>query len=240
MGVELSLWDPVFNSFNYLPQSGIAGLYSNSIFKFLGVRFFSWLGRVFIAAQAFLYLRQVGAALRLRCMDFYLQWLLSLRRMGSRADWLQSAQHSGSVVVAPRLGVSQVVLVIKNLPANAGDLRDAGLTPGLGRSPGGGHGNPLQYSCLENPMDRGAWRATVHGASRIWTWLKRLSTHTQARELCLTSCTTWASLLHGMWGPPRPGIEPVSPALAGGFFTTEPSRKPYFYVSEKRLSYFSQ
>ena len=53
-------------------------------------------------------------------------------------------------------------LVVKNPPANAGDT---GLIPGLGRSPGGGHGNPLQYSCLENPMDREAWRATVHGVS---------------------------------------------------------------------------
>ena len=52
--------------------------------------------------------------------------------------------------------------VVKNLPAHAGDLRDAGLIPGSGRSPGEGNGNPLQYSCLENPMDRGAWRATVH------------------------------------------------------------------------------
>ena len=49
------------------------------------------------------------------------------------------------------------MLVIKNLPANAGDLRDMDLIPGSGRSPGGGHGNPLQYSCLQNPMDRGAW-----------------------------------------------------------------------------------
>jgi len=47
--------------------------------------------------------------------------------------------------------------VVKNLPANAGDIRDAGSMPGLGRSPGQGHGKPLQYSCLENPMDRGAW-----------------------------------------------------------------------------------
>ena len=62
---------------------------------------------------------------------------------------------------------SQVVLVVKNLPANAGDIRDVGLTPGSGRSPGGGHGNPLQYSCLENRMDRGAWRATVHGVAEV-------------------------------------------------------------------------
>ena len=52
--------------------------------------------------------------------------------------------------------------MIKDLPANAGDMRDTGSIPGLGKSPGGGHGNPLQYSCLENPMDRGAWQAIVH------------------------------------------------------------------------------
>ena len=52
----------------------------------------------------------------------------------------------------------------KNLPANTGDIKDVGSIPGLGISPGGGHGNPPQYSCLENPMDRGAWWATVHGA----------------------------------------------------------------------------
>ena len=57
---------------------------------------------------------------------------------------------------------SLVALVVKNLCANAGDKRDSGSIPGLGRSPGGGHGNPLQHSCLENPLDRGAWLATVH------------------------------------------------------------------------------
>ena len=61
---------------------------------------------------------------------------------------------------------SQVMLAIKNLLANAGDERDVGLIPGLGRSPGGGHDNPLWYSCLENPMDRGAWRVTVHGVAQ--------------------------------------------------------------------------
>ena len=60
-----------------------------------------------------------------------------------------------------------MALVVKNLPTNAGDVRDEGLTPGLGRSPGGGHGNPLQYSCVENSMDRGAWWATVHGVTRV-------------------------------------------------------------------------
>ena len=62
---------------------------------------------------------------------------------------------------------SQVALVVKNLPADAsaGDIGDTGSTPGLGRSPGEGNGNPFQYSCLENPTDRGAWRATVHGVA---------------------------------------------------------------------------
>ena len=68
--------------------------------------------------------------------------------------------------------VSQVVLVVKNLPVNAGDARDGGSIPASGRSPGGGHGNPLQSSCLENPMDRGAWWATVHGVTKSWTQLK--------------------------------------------------------------------
>ena len=58
--------------------------------------------------------------------------------------------------------------VAKNLPANAGDRGNACLIPGSGRSPGGGNGNSLQYSCLENPMDRGAWRATVHGVTKSW------------------------------------------------------------------------
>ena len=63
------------------------------------------------------------------------------------------------------------------LPANAGGIRDVGLIPGSGRSPGEGHGNPLQYSCLENLMDRWAWQAAVHRVAQIWTWLKQLSTH---------------------------------------------------------------
>ena len=55
--------------------------------------------------------------------------------------------------------------MVKNLPANAGEAKDSGLIPGWGRSPREGNGNPLQYSCLGNPMDRGAWRATVHGVT---------------------------------------------------------------------------
>ena len=71
------------------------------------------------------------------------------------------------------LGFSQVALVLKNLPANAGDARDVSLTSGLGSSPGGGHGNPLQNSCLENPTDRGP----VHEVIKSWTQLKQLNMH---------------------------------------------------------------
>ena len=66
---------------------------------------------------------------------------------------------------------SQVALVIRKPSANVGDLRHAGLIPGFRRSPEGGHGNPLQYSCLKNHMDRGAWWATVHGVAKSQTRL---------------------------------------------------------------------
>ena len=62
----------------------------------------------------------------------------------------------------------------KNLPANAGDLRDISSVSELGRSPGEGNGNPLQYSCLQNPMERGAWWAIVHGITKSWTRLNDL------------------------------------------------------------------
>ena len=67
---------------------------------------------------------------------------------------------------SPNTQASQVDLVVKNLPANAGDLRGVCLIPGMERSPGEGNGSPLQYSCLENPMDRGAWQAVVHGTAK--------------------------------------------------------------------------
>ena len=78
---------------------------------------------------------------------------------------------------------SQVVWVVKNLPANAGDRRDSGSIPGSGRSPRGGHGNPLQYSWLENPTDRGAWRAMVHEVAQSQTWLKRLNTDARIKHV---------------------------------------------------------
>ena len=73
------------------------------------------------------------------------------------------------ILITVSIRTSQVALVVKNLPANAGDIRDAGSIPGLGRSPGEGNGNPLQDSCLENPMDRGAWQGIVPRVSQSLT-----------------------------------------------------------------------
>ena len=72
--------------------------------------------------------------------------------------------------------------MVKNLLANAEDIRDVGLIPGSGRSPGGGHGNPLKYSCLENPMDRGAWGATVHGVTKESDMTATEHTHMTSTE----------------------------------------------------------
>ena len=70
---------------------------------------------------------------------------------------------------------SHVVKAVKGPSAKAGDIRDMRSTPGSGRSPGGGHGSPLHYSCLENPLGRGAWRAMVHGVTKSRTHLKQIS-----------------------------------------------------------------
>ena len=79
------------------------------------------------------------------------------------------AQGIQYVLVVTIIGASLVVLMVKNPSANAGDARDMGSIPALGRYPGEGNGNSLQYSCLENTMDRGAWWATVHGVAKSWT-----------------------------------------------------------------------
>ena len=81
--------------------------------------------------------------------------------------------------------------MVKNPPANAGDLRDTGSNPGFGGSPGGRHGNPLQCSCLENPMDRGAWRATTHRVTKSQT---RLSDVCVCVSVCLSVCVCVFSL----------------------------------------------
>ena len=92
------------------------------------------------------------------------------------------------------LVTSQVALVTKHSPANAGDVRDSGLIPGSGRTPGGGHGNPLQYSYLDKAMKTGAWSAKVHRVAKSQTQLKKLSTHTHT-TFCLSipSVDTWVT-----------------------------------------------
>ena len=107
--------------------------------------------------------------------------------------------------------------MIKILPANAGDIRDVALIPGLGRSPGGGHGKPLQYSCLENPIYRGAWWATVHRASKNQTGLKWLSTKhalPNSRAPVINHHTVLSLLLpHGQkkQAPPEPASFTLTP-----------------------------
>ena len=120
-------------------------------------------------------------------------------------DVLQRSPHARiqALILSPLLGrvkleegrashhsshPSQVALVVKNSLANAGDIRVKGLILGLGRSLGEGHGNPLQYSCLENPMDRGAWQATVCRVAKSRTWLKWLDKHESGKDLQCETC----------------------------------------------------
>ena len=85
---------------------------------------------------------------------------------------------------------SETSLVAQTVKASAYSVGDLGLIPGLGRSPGEGNGNPLQYSCLENPMDRGAWQATVHGVAKSQTWLSNfISFHFWAYKVHLRITT---------------------------------------------------
>ena len=91
--------------------------------------------------------------------------------------------------------------MVKNPPANAEDVREAGSIPWSGRSPGGGNGNPLQYFCLENPMDRGAWRATVRSITKSQTQLKQLSTHAEKSP---------ANVLHVCYSGVRTYVDPFT------------------------------
>ena len=90
----------------------------------------------------------------------------------SRLESLQGVKHQSG-----KEGTAQVALGVKKPSANARDVRDMGSVPGTRRFHAGGHGGSLQYSCLENPRDRGAWWATVHGVTNSQTWLKWLSMH---------------------------------------------------------------
>ena len=109
----------------------------------------------------------VLSAYYVACILFYNITFFPISQMGS---WISSN--------CPLKPASQAAQVRKNPPANAGDIRDPGSIPGPGRFPGRGNNNPLQYPCPENPMDKGAWWATVHGVTQSQTWLKWLSMHT--------------------------------------------------------------
>ena len=104
-------------------------------------------------------------------------WCAAVHGVTRSWTWLSDFTSLSCTVWA-----SLVALVVRNPPAKAGDIRDTGSIPGVGRSTGGGHGNLLQCSCLQNPRDRGVWRATVH-VTQSWTQLKQLNRHTHPCSL---------------------------------------------------------
>ena len=110
--------------------------------------------------------------------------------------------------------------VVKNLPANAGDTGDPGSITGLGRSPGGWHGNPLQYSCLENRMDRGVWRATVHRVAKRHDWAtKYIYSYDPNRLVC------WSESLGGTFlGIP---LLQILPGIIIGIYNMETTNELY-------------
>ena len=108
------------------------------------------------------------------------------------------SRHSEYTMAHTPPGASQMALVVKNLLANTRDIRDAGSIPGSGRSSGGGHGNPLQYSYLENPMDKEACQAMVHRVAKSQTQMKQSSLHAHAPLCSLVSLgTCLKSLMRG-------------------------------------------
>ena len=112
---------------------------------------------------------------------FYSSVILLLSSFTNRYTMTSSVRRDA--VVSFSGSASQVTLVVMNSPANAGDIRDAGLIPGSRRSSGGRHDNQLQHSFLENSMDRGAWWTTMHGVEQSWMWL---SIHTCSKNLWRT------------------------------------------------------
>ena len=127
--------------------------------------------------------------------------------------------------------------MVKRPSAGAGDIRGLGSISGLGRSPGGGHGNSLQCSCLENPMDRGAWRAIVHGVAKSGTRLKRLSAHTHVYiYMCILS------LEPPSHPPPVPALQVIRERRAEGpVLRSSPRQLPtppvVVYISTLRVQF---
>ena len=144
-------------------------------------------------------------------MDRGARWATAHRVVKSWTRLKRLSMHTRMV----HRRVSQVAPMVKNPPANAGDTRDMGLIPRSGRSPGGRNGNPLQYSCLEDPVDRGVWRATVLEVAKSRTGLKRQhgARHRQRRRC---------------WPFPGPAGEPSSQLF------TQPMRGPEREVTARR------
>ena len=107
----------------------------------------------------------------------YIQYLVLTYNGKNQNIYIHTCTYTLYILYTYIYGLHQW-LSSKESACNAGDTGDAGLIPGLGRSPWGRHGDPLQYSCLENSMDSGDRRVTVHGVAESWIWLKRLSMHT--------------------------------------------------------------
>ena len=136
-----------------------------------------------------------------------------------------------------------MTLVVKNLPANEGDVRDEGSIPGLGRSPGEGHGNPLQYSCLANPMDRRAWQATVHRVAKSRIRLKQLSMHVGDIKQCLQTFFFffWQTFLIVTKGGAATGLQGIEVRVNAKYPTnhqTVPTTKAHWtsHVSREEIN----
>ena len=132
-----------------------------------------------------------GFVLRFYFHQFEVHWII-----------LCLKELSYGIIILGLVFISQIALVVKNPPLSAGDVRDAGSIPGLGRSSGGGHDNPFLYSWLESLMDRGVWWATVHRVAKSWTQLSNLA-HFHIWIIpgsylrCLNALTLTQILLHG-------------------------------------------
>ena len=137
-----------------MPRSGISGSYGDSTFLRTSILLSIVATPIYILSQKYTHPHPPHPFQYLLFVDFVMMAILSSVRW-----YLTVVLMLISLIIS---GASQMVLMVKNSPANTGDIRDMGLISRSGRSPGGGHGNPLQYSCLENHTDRGAWRSTVH------------------------------------------------------------------------------
>ena len=121
-----------------------------------------------------------------RCVHYHNDKVLGREQVGEKSRYWSMVNARRTATTGPNTVSFRVIWryiwgfpggsVGKESTCSAGDTEDMGSVAGLGRFPGGGHGNPLQYSCLENPMDRGAWQAIVDRVTKSWTWLKWLST----------------------------------------------------------------